>query len=70
MPANFVSITPLEDETRAALPTADAAYHLNRAPQTLRMWACYEDGPLRPIRINGRLAWPVGEIRRVLGGAQ
>ena len=67
MAAKNLSVTPLEDETRAALPTADAAYHLNRAPQTLRMWACYEDGPLRPIRINGRLAWPVSEIRRVLG---
>ena len=28
-----------------------------------------EDGPLRPIRINGRLAWPVSELRRVLGVA-
>ena len=24
-----------------------------------------EDGPLRPLRINGRLAWPVAEIRRI-----
>ena len=57
----------LERETRAALPTNEAAFHLNRAQQTLRLWACYEDGPLRPIRINGRLAWPVAELRRVLG---
>ena len=27
------------------------------------------DGPLRPMRINGRLAWPVSELRRVLGVA-
>jgi hypothetical protein len=40
---------------------------LGRAPQTLRLWACSEDGPLRPLRINGRLAWPVGELRRLLG---
>jgi len=59
----------LERETRAALPTNEAAFHLNRAQQTLRLWACYEDGPLRPIRINGRLAWPVAELRRVLGVA-
>jgi hypothetical protein len=26
-----------------------------------------EDGPIRPLRVNGRLAWPVAEIRRVLG---
>lgn len=58
---------PLEQETRAALPTSDTAYHLNRQPQTLRIWACRENGPIRPHRVNGRLAWPTAEIRRVLG---
>ena len=57
----------LAQETRAAVDTATAAFHLNRQPQTLRAWACREDGPLRPIRICGRLAWPVAELRRVLG---
>lgn len=59
----------LDEETRANLPTSEAAHHLNRRPQTLRLWACREDGPIRPIRINGRLAWPVAELRRVLGVA-
>lgn len=57
---------PLERETRANLPTPEAAYHLNRAQQTLRLWAMRENGPIRPIRVNGRLAWPVAELRRVL----
>ena len=60
---------PLEQETRAALPTSDTAYHLNRQPQTLRIWAWRENGPIRPHRVNGRLAWPTAEIRRVLGVA-
>lgn len=60
---------PLDAETRAAVDTATAAFHLNRQPQTLRGWACNDDGPLRPLRINGRLAWPVAELRRVLGVA-
>ena len=59
----------LDRETRAAVDTATAAYHLNRQPQTLRGWACHEDGPLPPLRINGRLGWPVAELRRVLGVA-
>lgn len=63
-PTRFV--TPLERETRAALPTPEAAFHLNRAQQTLRLWAMRENGPLRPIRIHGRLAWPVSELRRIL----
>lgn len=59
---------PLEQETRFALSTAEAAFHLNRAQQTLRAWACRENGPIRPVRINGRLAWPVASIRAVLEG--
>ena len=57
---------PLEQVTRPNLTTAEAAHYLNRRPQTLRGWACLENGPLRPMRINGRLAWPVSELRRVL----
>ncbi len=56
-------------ETRHTLTTREAAHHLNRAQQTLRIWACLENGPIRPIRINGRLAWPVSELKRVLGVA-
>jgi len=58
---------PLTDEHRIAVPTKDAAHHLSRAEQTLRIWACHDTGPLRPIRINGRLMWPVADIKRLLG---
>lgn len=67
MAAKTVQLTPLHQEPRAALPTADAAAHLNRAEQTMRLWACRENGPIRPIRINGRLAWKTDDIRRLLG---
>lgn len=49
-----------------SLDTASAAAYLNRRPQTLRIWACYENGPIRPIRINGRLAWRTDDVRRLL----
>ena len=35
---------PLERETRPTVPTEQAAYYLNRKPQTLRAWACLENG--------------------------
>ncbi len=60
--------TPLALETRTAIPTDAAAHHLNRQPQTLRAWASAEQGPIRPVRINGRLAWRVSEIRALLNG--
>ncbi len=50
------------------LTTKDAAPFINRAPQTLRKWACLETGPIRPIRINGRLAWRVSDLQALLGG--
>lgn len=58
---------PLESVTRPTVPTEQAAYYLDRKPQTMRAWACLENGPIRPIRINARLAWPVKEIKKVLG---
>lgn len=50
------------------LPTNEAAAAINRAPQTLRKWACLENGPIRPVRINGRLAWRVSDLMALLNG--
>ena len=60
---------PLELVNRPTVPTEQAAHYLQRRPQTLRGWACNEDGPLRPVRIHGRLGWPVAAIRALLGAA-
>ena len=63
------AIPPLDVVTRPTVDTTAAAHYLNRRPQTLRGWACHENGPLRPLRIHGRLAWSVSEIRALLGAA-
>ena len=57
----------LESVTRPTVETAAAAFYLNRRPQTLRVYACHENGPLRPIRVNGRLHWKTDDLRRLLG---
>jgi hypothetical protein len=69
MASKSVQLTPLAQETRAVIPTAEAAAHLNRAQQTLWLWACKESGPIRPVRVMGRLAWRVADIKQVLGVA-
>ncbi|PZP95533.1 MAG: hypothetical protein DI587_22280 [Variovorax paradoxus] len=69
MQSKTITFPSLEQETRAALPTVEAAFHLNRAQQTLRVWASKDAGPIRPHRVNGRLAWPVTDIRKLLGVA-
>lgn len=61
---------PLEQVTRPNLTTAETAYYLNRRPQTLRGWACLENGPLRPRRIGGLLAWNTTEVKALAGVAQ
>jgi len=67
-PAQF---PPLDNVTAPNVPTDQAAFYLIRKSQTLRKWACLENGPIRPIRINGRLAWRVADIKAlVAGGAE
>lgn len=62
-----LAFPPLEAVNRPTVPTEQAAFYLLRRPQTLRGWACNEDGPIRPIRVGNRLGWPVAQIRAVLG---
>ena len=58
---------PLEQVTKPNLKTEEAAHYLNRRPQTLRAWACLENGPLRPKRICGLLAWNTSEVKALAG---
>jgi hypothetical protein len=60
---------PLEQVTKPNLTTGEAAYYLNRRPQTLRGWACLENGPLRPRRIAAILAWSTSEVKALAGVA-
>lgn len=60
---------PLEKITKPNLTTEEAAFYCDRAEQTMRMWACKQPaGVPRAIRINGRLAWKVSDIKALLNG--
>lgn len=65
---NEAELVPLEREARTAIPTSEAARHLGRACQTLRIWAMNDSGPVRPVKVHGRLLWPVKAIREALEG--
>lgn len=65
-PLTQTQFPSLESENRPTVGTEAAAYYLNRKPQTCRAWACFENGPLRPLRIGGRLAWKTADLRRLL----
>ena len=53
---------------RLILPTVDAARAIGKSAQTLRKWSCLESGPIRPVRINGRLGWRVADIAALVAG--
>jgi len=57
---------PLSAVTNPNVPTEQAGFYLDRRPQTMRIWAL-TGHPIMPRRVNGRLAWPVSEIKRLLG---
>jgi len=48
--------------------TIKAGEIIGRSPQTLRKWHCLDIAPLgiRPIRIKGRLAWRVTDLKMIL----
>lgn len=68
LPADFV---PLHLETRTHVNTRLLCVHVDRKEQTARAWASTETYPacLKPVRINGRLNWPVAGIKALLGVA-
>lgn len=58
---------PLEAVTSPTVSTEAAAFYLLRQPQTLRGWACSDSGPIKPLRLHGRLGWPTAKLREMLG---
>jgi hypothetical protein len=70
MPRIFV-FPALEQVTKPNLTTAEAAHYMNLAEQTLRLHACRQTGPVRPVRYCNTLHWPTEAVRKlVTGGAQ
>ena len=62
----------LRTEHRTHVDTATAAQYMNRRPQTLRGWHSHGQfitPELRPLVLNGRLAWSVAAIKAVMGQA-
>lgn len=66
MPSSYPA---LSEVTRETVTTAEAAYFVNRTAQTLRVWTCRQtEGVPRPLKLNGRLAWRVADLKKFLNG--
>jgi hypothetical protein len=58
---------PLEAVQQPLLNTASAAYYLMAQAQTMRSWAARGTGPLKPVRIGGRLRWRTSDVKKLVG---
>lgn len=56
--------------SRRVLSTREAAELLARSPSTLRKWAARNLGPIRPVRICGRLGWRAQDLAELLRDAR
>lgn len=63
------SLNALDSIDRQFLTTNEAAHFLNRQPQTLRNWATTNRGPIKCVRLAGRLVWPTDAIRALIATA-
>jgi hypothetical protein len=66
LPENLAEISKGRDH----LETSEFAHAFNRANQTVRKNYCLTGHcfGIRPVKVGGRLLWPVAEVARVLNG--
>lgn len=64
--AHATTYPPLEQVTKPNLTTAEAAHYMNLRPQTMRLMACRQTGPVRPVRFCSRLHWPTDAVRAIV----
>lgn len=67
--AQRTQFPPLEEVTKPMLTTAEYCHYSNFAKQTVWLHACKENGPVRAVRIGGRLGWPTKAVKQLLGVA-
>lgn len=58
---------PLEEIQKPLIDTRAAAYYLMAQEQTMRSWAARGVGPIRPVKIGGRLRWRTSEVKKLVG---
>ena len=58
---------PLAQVTCPVLTTAEIAFYTKTQPQTWRAHSCKQTGPIKPLRVLGKLRWSTDAVRRLLG---
>ncbi|WP_407081639.1 helix-turn-helix domain-containing protein [Methylomonas montana] len=53
---------------RETVTTKEAAAFLNRKVQTLHTWAWSGKGPVKPVKVGGRWAWRIDDLKAAVSG--
>ena len=61
---------PTSNRLPEVKPTNEAARHINRRPQTLRKWACLENGPIDRFGFTGVLRGEYPTLKRCSVGSR
>jgi hypothetical protein len=63
-----ITLSRLIEVGRVLVTNEEAADFLRMKQQSLRRWACYDCGPIQPVRVGGRLRWRVADLVRLANG--
>jgi len=55
---------------RTVVSTSEMVQLLEIKSQTAYKWACYENGPIQPVRIGKTLRWRVSDIAALIQGGK
>lgn len=71
-PANTIhtQLDQLIASGRTVVSTFELVQLLEIKSQTAYKWACYENGPIHPIRIGKTLRWRVSDIATLIQGGK
>lgn len=61
------SLEDLQKAGRTLIDTREAASVLAVKPQTLYKWACYENGPIKSIKVGRSIKWRLTDIANLVG---
>lgn len=60
---------PISTITAPTVSTDQAAYYLNRKPETLRKYAKMDKPPIRPLRLGRQYLFRTADIKAIIGEA-
>jgi len=66
----YTQLDQLIASHRTMVSTSEMVQLLEIKSQTAYKWACYQNGPIQPVRIGKSLRWRVSDIAALIQGGK